>query len=222
MTGSWWRLLAAVLLILVATVISRGQDAAAERAAVGIPALATTPQARLLDNFRFPERIGIPKRPVAPVTIGLPQIVHASGIIFSGRVMSVGRSAGAAATPIAQGAAFTTITFQVEDAVRGVFAGQTLTIHEWAGLWARGERYHVGERVVLFLYSPSKIGLTSPVAGPGGKFAIDPAGTIVMSAHNVATLASDSVVGGRARIPYGDFAEAVRRAGIETNIKIEK
>jgi|ERR1700678_4514021 hypothetical protein len=226
MTGSWWRLLAAFLLILAAAVISRGQDVAAERRADVAPASGTIPHiaTALTEAFRLPEPVGVPRSPVSPITIGLPRIVRASGIIFSGRVISVGRSsgersAGTAATPIAQGAAFTTITFQVEDAVRGAFAGQTLIIHEWAGLWTRGERYRVGERVLLFLYSPSRLGLTSPVAGPGGKFAIDPMETIVMSAHNVATLALDPIVGGRTRIPYADFVEAVRRAGIEIDVE---
>src|SRR5271156_2975613 len=224
MAGSWWRLLAAFLLILAAAVISRGQDFAAERRGDVVPTSATPPHiaTALTEAFRFPEPVGVLRSPVSPITIGLPHIVHASGIFFWGRVMSGGRSAGvgsagtaAAATPIAQGASFTTITFQVEDAVRGAFAGQTLTIHEWAGLWTRGERYRVGERVLLFLYSPSKLGLTSPVAGPGGKFAIDPAGTIMMSPHNVAALALDPIIGGRTRIPYADFVEAVRRAGTE-------
>ncbi|MGA8618051.1 MAG: hypothetical protein WB660_05965 [Candidatus Sulfotelmatobacter sp.] len=65
--------------------------------------------------------------------------------------------------------------------MRGASIGEKLTIHEWAGLWTRGERYRVGERVLLFLYSPSRLGLTSPVAGAIGRFAIDSEGKIVLA-----------------------------------------
>jgi hypothetical protein len=58
------------------------------------------------------------------------------------------------------------ITFQVEQAIRRTRVGQQLTIHEWAGPWTAGERYRVGERLMLFLHAPSKLGLTSPSAGP--------------------------------------------------------
>jgi hypothetical protein len=33
--------------------------------------------------------------------------------------------------------------------------------------------YRVGERLMLFLHAPSKLGLTSPVGGSAGRFAID-------------------------------------------------
>jgi hypothetical protein len=44
---------------------------------------------------------------------------------------------------------------------------------EWSGLWNAGERYRVGEQVLLFLYPNSRLGLTSPVGGAQGRFAID-------------------------------------------------
>jgi len=97
--------------------------------------------------------------------------------------------------------------------MRGAAPGQSLTIHEWAGLWSSGERYRVGERVLLFLYSPGKLGLTSPVAGAMGRFAIDSRGRIVISAQHLAALGS--VLGGKAVVPYGDFVEAVRRSSGE-------
>ena len=115
---------------------------------------------------------------------------------------------GGAASPFATDAAFTTVTFQVEHAIRGTAAGQNLIIHEWAGLWARGERYRVGERVLLFLYPPSRLGLTSPVAGAVGKFAIDPQGRIVMKAASAETVVT---------VSYADFARAVKR-GIGTEM----
>jgi len=95
--------------------------------------------------------------------------------------------------------------------MRGASAGHTLTIHEWAGLWTSGERYRVGERVLLFLYAPSRLGLTSPVAGAMGKFAMDPQGRIIMSPQHVATLATDPILSGKTVVPYDDFVQAVRR-----------
>jgi hypothetical protein len=103
--------------------------------------------------------------------------------------------------------------------MRGTSAGQSLTIHEWAGLWTNGERYRVGEHVLLFLYSPSKLGLTSPVAGAIGKFAMDSQGRIMMNAQQAAALAADPVLaggtGGKSVVTYADFAQAVRRSGGE-------
>lgn len=95
--------------------------------------------------------------------------------------------------------------------MRGTSAGQSLTIHEWAGLWMRGERYRVGENVLLFLYAPSKLGLSSPVAGPLGRFALDSQGKIVMSPLHIAVFSADLDLGGRNAVPYSDLAVAVRR-----------
>jgi hypothetical protein len=101
--------------------------------------------------------------------------------------------------------------------MRGASAGQSLTIQEWAGLWAGGERYRVGEHVLLFLYSPSKLGLTSPVAGGIGKFAMDAQGRIVMNAVQAASVAIDPILavstGGKSLVPYADFERAVQRSG---------
>ena len=99
--------------------------------------------------------------------------------------------------------------------MRGASPGKNLTIHEWAGLWTSGERYRVGEHVLLFLYLPGKLGLTSPVAGAMGRFATDSQGRIVLSARHVAALADDPILGGKTVIPYADFIQAVRRSGGE-------
>src|SRR5258708_29179611 len=90
-----------------------------------------------------------------------------------------------------------------------------LTIHEWAGLWSIGERYRLGERVLLFLYPPSKLGLTSPVAGAVGRFAMDSQGHILLNGQHMAMLGADPILGKRAVIPYSEFARAVRRFGRE-------
>ncbi len=139
------------------------------------------------------------------------RLVRAAGIIFSGRVTFIGHAASSSRPDPSS----TTVTFRVEHAIRGTSTGRNLTIHEWAGLWTSGERYRVGERVLLFLYSPGKLGLTSPVAGAMGRFAMDSQGQILMSALHVANLAADPILGGKTVVPYADFVLAVRRSSGE-------
>jgi hypothetical protein len=209
MAGSCWRLLAVFSLIFVAPSVLRGQDGAADRVPAGTQAVTTVP-ALDLPKLRYPSPITPvwipPPNPVAPHPIVFQQLVHTAGIIFSGRVTSVGR----ATSSLGPDHASTAITFQVEHAMRGTSPNQTLTIHEWAGLWERGERYHVGERLLLFLYTPSKLGLTSPVAGALGRFALDSQGHIVMSPQHIAVFAWDPILGGKTVVPYADLALAVR------------
>ena len=221
MSGNCWRLLAAFLLILVAGLV-RGQDAAAGHT----PSLPLNPAPLLAPNsglLRYPpvsdpvwipspdspERYPIERYPFGSGPVVFPQIVQAAGIIFSGHVTSVARA------PASGGPVSTAVTFKVEHAMRGTSAGRYLTIHEWAGLWTRVERYRVGERVLLFLYSPSKLGLTSPVAGPIGRFAVNSGGEIVMTPQHVNILATDPILRGRTVAPYSDFAGAVRRSSRE-------
>jgi hypothetical protein len=217
MIGSCRRLLTAFSLIFVASMFLYGQDTGRDRAAVLAPNLAPS----LYTAPNAPVRGAVGRYPVAqgPIVFQQPvfqqlifqQLVHAAGIIFSGRVTFIGR----AALTSGQDAASTAVTFQVEHAMRGASAGQNLTIHEWAGLWNSGERYHVGERLLLFLYSPGKLGLTSPVAGAMGRFAMDSQGKIVMSAEHVQALAEDPILGGKTVVAYTDFALAVRRSSGE-------
>jgi hypothetical protein len=160
------------------------------------------------------------KYPVAPANPGLPQddfqrLVRSAGIIFSGRVTAVGT---AASSPGPEHTA-TSITFQVDHAIHGTLPNGSVTIHEWAGLWSRGEHYRVGERVLLFLYGPSTLGLTSPVAGPMGRFAVDSQDGIVMSAADIAAFTGNPILRGRSIVPYVDFVLAVRNAQPEEWIK---
>ena len=195
MTGSCWRLLAVLLLIfaVVTPASVRGQDATARGVVVPAATLAADPASRLDASPLAPVWIPPPSLPVPypvgrhPVVRnpgvrnpGVPgsvvfrqfafrQLVRAAGIIFSGQVTSIGTADSSSGQPTAS----TAVTFLVEHAIRGASLGQNLTIHEWAGLWNNGERYRVGDRVLLFLYAPGKLGLTSPVAGAMGRFAMD-------------------------------------------------
>jgi hypothetical protein len=219
MAASCRRLLAAFLLIFAVPMLLRGQDGAADRSSARGPVLASrpspgysTPTAPVwtTPSPHLPPRYpGDPRGGVFPELI-FPRLVRAAGIIFSGRVTSIGHDSSSRPDP-----ASTIVTFRVEHAIRGALPGQNLTIHEWAGLWSNGERYRVGERVLLFLYSPSKLGLTSPVAGAMGRFAMNSQGQVVMNAQQVAALAAEPLLGGKTVVPYAELARAVRRASFE-------
>ena len=113
-------------------------------------------------------------------TAGIPrqrvrQVTQLAGYIFAGTVTSIERTPGGASAVDS-----VRITFHVDRAIRGVQTGQSLTIREWSGLWTWGERYHLGQQVVLCLYKPSKLGLTSPVGGSAGHIDVDPDGKVVL------------------------------------------
>lgn len=110
------------------------------------------------------------RRPVlSPGASALPQISGAAETIFSGTVTRIDHHAATSGAPVET----VSITFHVENAIRGVTPGENLTITQWIGLWSAGQRYRVGERVLLFLYPRSKLGLTSCVGGEIGRFTVD-------------------------------------------------
>ncbi|HLV85358.1 MAG TPA: hypothetical protein VKV39_00170 [Candidatus Sulfotelmatobacter sp.] len=156
-----------------------------------------------------------PRLPLSPTpepgAFSFPQLTRAAGIIFSGSVTGIARH------PARPGQTVETIaiTFHVESAIRGATAGESLTISEWTGLWAAGQHYRVGERVLLFLYPPSKLGLTSCAAGSLGRFDVDPAGRVLLSAQQLSAFRQDPALGGKSRVTLSDFASAVRQANEE-------
>lgn len=133
-----------------------------------------------------------------------------AGYIFAGRVLSIKFVEPQAANEVAS----MRITFRVEQGLRGTRTGDALTIREWAGLWQGGERYRVGERVVLLLHPPSKLGLTSPVGGIRGRYSIDPQGNIMLGA-GAGLEGVGAPAGPPARIPLRHFMQAIRRAQVE-------
>jgi hypothetical protein len=138
-------------------------------------------------------------------------IVRSSGCIFAGTVQSVQRVA-----PNEDSVATVIVSFHVDQGIRGVHTGQTLSVREWAGLWQSGPRYRPGERVLLFLYPVSKLGLTSPVGGELGRFAIGTDGRIPIDPRRVNLRRHASVVHGQGntRLTPRDF---VRFAQIAEN-----
>ncbi len=113
------------------------------------------------------------------------QMIQQSGVIFAGTVLKVER-------PSTRAGELATVrtAFHVDQAIRGVGAGKTLEIREWAGLWDSGERYSPGERVVLLLYPRSKLGLTSPVGGALGRFNVNSHGEVIVQDTQMSALAS--------------------------------
>ena len=78
------------------------------------------------------------------------------------------------------------VTFQVDQAVRGVGAGSTYTLREWSGLWmASDRRYSVGERLLMLLNAPGAGGLSSPVGGMEGAIPV----------HGIATSGGNAASG---------------------------
>ncbi len=108
------------------------------------------------------------------------QLSRRAGMIFAGTVLSttpptvttqpvaIGRPAGA--TPAIE------LRFRIDEAIAGVDPGQVLTIHEWTGAWLMHRPMSEGQHILIFLYPPSRLGLTSPVGGPLGQVALDPSG----------------------------------------------
>jgi hypothetical protein len=171
------------------------------------PAVAAARPRPIQSSNELPTSLSPPFR-IPPGTIGFPLIARAAGIIFSGTVTAIGHHPGIRNQP--ETAA---ITFHVEQAIRGAAPGEDLTILEWTGVWSSGQRYRVGERALLFLYSPSKLGLTSCVGGAIGRFTLDPFGHVLLSAQQRAYFRADPILGGKPALRFSDFAQAVRRAG---------
>jgi hypothetical protein len=137
-----------------------------------------------------------------------PLQTRSSGYVFAGTVQSI--------TPITpkekNGVATMRITFRVDQAIQGIRTGQVLTIQEWAGVWEAGQKYRPGEKVVLFLYPPSRLGLTSVVQGPMGRFAVGEDGRVVIGQGRTSGLPPGlrARIGGRSRVDLGEFTRILR------------
>ena len=70
------------------------------------------------------------------------------------------------------------IKFRVDRAIAGVRPGQVLTVREWTGAWPLHRAMREGQRLLIFLYPPSRLGLTSRVGGPLGQVVLDSRGEI--------------------------------------------
>jgi hypothetical protein len=229
------RLLALSFLILAANFLSAQSDRAqtARDSAFPIslpPTVPPSPEPKPPEPRPpepFPPEPRPPRLPVHwplnPGTFGFPQITRAAGTIFSGTVTVVsrrpltgGQLLSASSPPFLETVA---ITFHVDQAIRGATPGEDFTISQWMGMWSSGQRYRVGEHVLLFLYPLSKLGLTSCVGGGLGRFVLDPMGRVLLTAQHLSAFRSDPVLGGKSRVPVSDFATAVRRVSEEESAR---
>jgi hypothetical protein len=152
-------------------------------------------------------RTALPVRELPP---DLSQITQRASLIFVGQVLKIEPVRGSASDEVAS----VQVTCRVEQGVRGARTGETLSFREWAGLWTAGPRYRIGQRLMLFLYAPSALGLTSPVGDRAGEFAVDRDGRIVLSpAQQQAIRVSPKPVhlDVNRPIPLRDFTRVVRR-----------
>jgi len=119
-------------------------------------------------------------------------------MIFAGTVLN---DALPGAEPVAAGAMPFSVQFRfrVDHAIAGVERGQIVTIHEWAGALSLQRPMVGGQHLLLLLYAPSRLGLTSPVGGPAGQILLDSRGEYVSQdeflRRNAASLLQN--------VPYG-------------------
>ena len=136
---------------------------------------------------------------------GLRRLAQHAGTIFSGTVTSVVPVDATSPGEIPAVA----ITFHVEQAIRGAVPGQAFTLREWRGLWNDAPRYRPGQRMLLFLFPRSRLGLTSTVAGPLGRFRMDSSGHVLLNPQQAAAFGYDPKLNPATRIPFPEFARAV-------------
>lgn len=109
------------------------------------------------------------------------QLSRRAGMIFAGTVLTAAPLTwpaqpaptdrlAAGATPEVQ------LSFRVDAAIAGVEPGQVFVLHEWAGAWSRQRPMSEGQHFLIFLYPPSRFGLTSPVGGSAGQVRLDHTG----------------------------------------------
>jgi hypothetical protein len=114
------------------------------------------------------------------------QLSRRAGMIFAGTVLTATAPSVTTPTVTTPTAAADRVVpgttpsvqlrFRVDQAIAGVEQGQILTIHEWAGAASMYRPLHSGQHILIFLYPPSRLGLTSPVGGSLGQVALDPSG----------------------------------------------
>jgi hypothetical protein len=159
-------------------------------------------------RFELPRFEPPPAQPPRVVSPWLAIHQHA-GFAFEGTVLRVEPQTDqkAKAVPTVK------ITFRVQHAIRGVRDGQILTIHEWAGLWVAQARYRPGEQLILFLYPPSRLGLTSPVTETAGRFVVSPGREVRFSRAQQAWFANEEGGAWREResVPVTEFLKQARQ-----------
>jgi hypothetical protein len=126
------------------------------------------------------------------------QLSRRAGMIFAGTVLvpvpQIATTQASSTSPLAGAMPSLELSFRVDEGIAGVERGQILTIHEWTGAWSMQRPMAKGQHILLFLYPPSRLGLTSPVGGSLGQVALDSSGKNVSNLASPRTpISSDSV-----------------------------
>ena len=110
------------------------------------------------------------------------QLSRRAGMIFAGTVLGSTPPATTIDRAIPASISAVQLSFRVDRAIAGVARGQVLTIREWAGAWSSSMQRPMikGQHILIFLYPPSRLGLTSPVGGSLGQIALDANGKNVV------------------------------------------
>jgi hypothetical protein len=107
------------------------------------------------------------------------QASRRAGMIFAGTVLTAAPQAAINDKAVSEASPTLQLRFRVDQAIAGVEPGQVLTIHEWVGAQLVHRPMNSGQRILIFLYPRSRLGLTSPVGGPLGQVSLDPSGKYV-------------------------------------------
>jgi hypothetical protein len=154
-------------------------------------------------------------------------LARRAGMIFTGTVLSTGprltqtKAWSGAPSKLGLGGDFVEFHFRIDRSFAGVESGQILTIREWTGASSRQPAPRSGERFLLFLYLPSRLGLTSPVGGARGQIRLDSTGQSIAdsalsarpnpeSQHDQHSPASRDVSGKHKPIPVSQLERAIR------------
>jgi hypothetical protein len=168
-----------------------------------VPALALALTLTLMSSFAAaqPSDQAVAERALGPQW---KQFSRRAGMIFAGTVLApairptsnqtgtTDRSVLHTSAGTAPGAITAVhLSFRVDEAIAGVEQGEILTIHEWPGAHDRLRPVSTGQHFLIFLYPPSRLGLTSPVGGALGQIALDASGQNV-PAVPVSMVSSDA------------------------------
>lgn len=97
----------------------------------------------------------------------LHEMSDRADVIFVGQVVAIRPHDGGGV-----GAGFVEVDFQVAQAIRDCNDG-TYVLREWGGLWSgNGQRYQVGQRLLMLLHAAGASGMSSPVGGLDGAIPI--------------------------------------------------
>jgi hypothetical protein len=173
-----------------------------------------------LSSFAAADQSGQSDQSVAERILGPQwrQLSRRAGMIFTGTVLTSASQSAATARAGPGANPSLELRFRVDRAIAGVDAGQTLTIHEWAGAWSMHRPMLRGQHILIFLYPPSRLGFTSPVGGSRGQVVLDASGKIVAEKRSTSVdVRSDSstrprVAGVTERVSVIQLERAIRGA----------